>query len=234
MPRSQESDHAAVKQLVTRLHQLPISAQYEIDAQASPARFTEQAHFTLSLVRLPDRLRSAAPVFSGLYSAGRSSQNIAGWIDGDYYDEATFDDVSLSLSQHELDIQLFKALGGLIRNGGSLMVSYSMFSKQSQIHTETKIALDRGYPPIVTAIGSLLFTAGCGFGFKDWYFAEGGREGPEKLQGFKPQDSESAKRKAAYLLGELEMFRPSQIESDQIAKACMNRSETIIRELKKL
>jgi hypothetical protein len=234
MSRSLEYDHAAIRQLVTHLHRFPISTEYQLDAHASPARFTEQAYFTLTLVRLPEKLHSAGPVFSGLYSAGRTSQNIAGWIDGDYYDEVTFNGASLSLSQHGLDAQLFKALGRLVRNGGSLMVAYSMFSKQSRIHTETKIALDRGYPPIVTAIGFLLFTAGCGLGFKYWYFAEGGREGPEKLQGFKPLDSESAKRKAVYLLAELEKFSKSNLEGDQIATSCLNRSETIIRVLKKL
>ncbi len=229
-----ERDSAAVKQVITHFHQRSISSEYQLDAQAKPARFKEQAYFTLKLIRSPEKIQSPSPIFSGLYSAGRTSQNIAGWIDGDYYDEVTLGNVQLSLSQGGLDIQLFKALGGLVRDGGSLMVSYSLFSRQSQIHTETTIALDRGYPPIVTPIGFLLFTAGCGMGFKDWYFAEGGREGPEKLQGFKPRDFESAKHKSETMLGELERFSESQTEADPVAKACVKRSELVIGELKKL
>ena len=228
-----EHDSVAARYLVAHLSQLPISTEYQLGAQAKPAQFKEQAYFTLKLLHTTEKIQSAGPIFHGLYSGGRSSQNIAGWIDGNYYDEVAFGEQQLSLTQHGLDLQLFKVLGSLVRNGGSLMVSYSMFSGQSRVHTETKIGLDRGYPPIVTPIGFLLFAAGCGLGFKDWYFAEGGREGPEKLQGFKAYDLESAKYKAQHLIGELERFILCS-DTDAIARACVNRSETVIRKLKEL
>ena len=43
----------------------------------------------------------------------------------------------------------------------------------------------RGFPPISTAQGKLLFHAGFRL-VKDWYLAEGGHEGPRKLWGEKP------------------------------------------------
>jgi hypothetical protein len=179
---------------------------------------------------------SLDPVFSGLFSAGRPSQYIKGWIDGDYFETATFPNTTcLSLSESGLDGQLFTMLGELVPPGGSLMVSYSLFSKESNVHRETKLGLDRGYPPVVTPLGFLLFLAGCGMGFKDWYFAEGGREGPEKLQGYKPVDSEAAEEKAEMMLQELRNFSIiTQTDEDSLVYTCKLRADYVIRELKKL
>ena len=202
-------------------------------ADASPGRFVEQAYFILRLLK--NGACSVDPVFSGLFSAGRQSQAIQGWVDGDYFDTVVFpDSTTMSLSEDGFDIELFNMLGGLVPPGGSFMVSYSLFSKESEIHRETKLGLDRGFPPVVTPIGFLLFIAGCGMSFKDWYFAEGGREGPEKLQGYKPIDSRSAKERAQLQLHELERFSSlSQSEEDDLMRACRVRTNQVLRELKK-
>lgn len=204
-----------------------------IRVDASPARIAEQAYFVLHLVKKNVTL-SADPVFSGLFSAGRPSHSIQGWIDGDYFERATFPDgTSISLSELGLDLQLFKILGELVPPGGSLMISYSLSSKESRVHKETKLALDRGYPPVVTPLGFLLFMAGCGMSFKDWYFAEGGREGPEKLQGYKPIDSEVAKQKAQLMLKELHVFSNRCQNVDSLERVCKSRADAVIQELDK-
>jgi hypothetical protein len=128
---------------------------------------------------------------------------------------------------------MFRLLGGLVPAGGSLMVSYSLFSNESKIHRETKLGLDRGYPPPVTPLGFLLFAAGCGMGFKDWYFAEGGREGPEKLQGYKPINSEVAKQKADFMLQELRAFA-NRTHYDDFADVCRSKAERLIKELERI
>lgn len=195
-------------------------------------RFVEQAFFDLRLLKDQGNVSSIDPVFSGLFSRGRPSQFILGWVDGDYFETATFPSSdNFSLSEAALDASFFKIIGGLVPPGGSFMVSYSLFSKESKIHKETKQALDRGYPPVVTPIGFLLFQAGCGMGFKDWYFAEGGREGPEKLQGFKPMNSEAAKEKAKSMIQELHRFRSVQSENHELTHACKSRADHVIREL---
>ena len=210
-----------------------IAELYGVRVAARPVRFREQAYFTLHLTEDADGLLSIDPIFSGLFSAGRSSQNIHGWVDGDYFDNARFQDGQrISLTQSGFDFVLFKMLGDLVPSGGSFMVSYSLFSKESTIHRDTKRGLDRGYPPAVTPLGFLLFSAGCGMGFKDWYFAEGGREGPEKLQGFKPINSEAAKQKGDDMLQELRVFMGSEAEDD-FGRACRSRAEQLIRELEK-
>jgi hypothetical protein len=197
----------------------------------SRARYVEQAHFTIWLVEERSDKVSAGPAFVGLLSAGRPSQTIPGWVDGDFFDMAVFSDgTRLSLGDASLDIALFKPLGGLIPPGGSLMVSYSLFANESKLHRETRRGLDRGYPPVVTPLGFLLYSAGCGIGFKDWYFAEGGREGPEKLQGYKPLNSEVAKEKTDSMLRELHDFA-NRIPQDDFAQVCKSRAERVISEL---
>lgn len=47
-------------------------------------------------------------------------------------------------------------------------------------------------------LGYALFRAGCTW-FKDWYFAEGGREGDTKLQGNKPSSAELQAEQVARL-----------------------------------
>jgi len=46
----------------------------------------------------------------------------------------------------------------------------------------------------------------CGASFKDWYIAEGGSEGPRKLQGYKAPDRQHAQRKANEMALELKAF----------------------------
>jgi len=211
--------------------QRKLSAVYGFSVESVRARYAEQAYFTVSLVNRSGRI-SSEPVYSGLYSAGRPSQGIFGWVDGDYFDEASFpDSTGISLSEHLLAVPFFKILGGLVPAGGSLMVSYSMFGKESELHRETKRALDRGYPPAATPLGFLLFKAGCGIGFKDWYFAEGGREGPEKLQGHKPLNDQQAHLKAQELLNQLRSFMAQQRHDDELWARCSGLAREVVEEL---
>lgn len=201
-----------------------------IKLHVSPARFVEQAYFNIHLTR--NGGVSSDPVFSGVFSAGRASQGIAGWLDGDYFDTVAFPGTGkVDLGELNLDVELFKMLGGLVAPGGSLMISYSMFSKSSKVHRDTKAGLDRGFPPVVTPLGFLLFSAGCGMGFKDWYFAEGGREGPEKLQGFKPSNRQMADEKAEQMIRELQPFISRPHMNDSLMQECVSRAEIVIHEL---
>jgi len=208
-----------------------LSPEFGLRVSVNPARFVEQAYFRIHPSDERGGNLSADPVFAGLFSAGRRSQRIHGWVDGDYHDLALLSDgTSFSMSEASLDVELFRLLGGLVPVGGSLMVSYSLFSNESKIHKETRLGLDRGYPPVATPLGFLLFAGGCGMGFKDWYFAEGGQEGPEKLQGYKPINSEVARQKADFMLQELRVFA-SRTPYDDLAYACRSKVERLISEL---
>jgi len=224
-----------VKLLEQYFHETSLSAEFGLNVRAYPARFIEQAYFTLWLKRQKDGASSRDPVFSGIFSMGRPTQTVMGWVDGDYFDSVSFpNEPSFSLYVQSVAVWLFQLLGGLVQPGGSLMVSYSLFSKESRLHRDTKLGLDRGYPPAVTPLGFLLFRAGCGMGFKDWYFAEGGREGPEKLQGYKPTDARTARERAEVMLVEVERFiQASQNYSDELSRDCRQRAILVVEQLRK-
>jgi len=90
-----------------------------------------------------------------------------------------------------------RRLARLVGPGGSVMVAYG--------RDETERALRRRVPPSATPLGLALLDAGCRW-FKDWYFAEGGREGPAKLQGTVPLDAERARQSERALAQELAAF----------------------------
>lgn len=97
-----------------------------------------------------------------------------------------------------LDRPLFEALSGLVPAGGHLMVEYD-----SPSHRATERILTLRYPAAASPIGFRLFAAGVR-SYRDWYISEGGREGPRKLQGFKPLNAKIAAEKTAALRAELE------------------------------
>ena len=70
---------------------------------------------------------------------------------------------------------------------------------------ETERALRRKVPPAATPLGLVLLRSGCRW-MKDWYFAEGGREGHAKLQGEVPLNREHRARAEASLRAELTRF----------------------------
>jgi len=96
------------------------------------------------------------------YFAGRSSAHVPPWIEA-----------SVPADDERLATDVIAALADLLPPGGRLMVVYG--------NDETERGLKRGVPPAATPFGHALLLSGCTW-FKDWYFAEGGREGEIKLQ----------------------------------------------------
>ncbi len=155
------------------------------------------AHFSLALKDRMGRVssqRNAAggwtrtPVLEGIHSRG--GRGIKGWIEiGDYYPTVHFRGRGfhtsiVHLSRGRLDVQMFQLLSECVPPGGHLMFAYEV-SFESPYHRETRESLAKGFPPVSTAQGELLFRAGFRL-VKDWYLSEGGHEGPRKLWGEKP------------------------------------------------
>jgi len=157
-------------------------------------------YFQVFLKTADGRL-SSEPLLLGLHNSGRFPAY--NWIDVIRYEgSAAFESGErLDLAAGGLDRRLFRLLGRLIPPGGHLMVEYE---SEGQRLSERMLAL--GVPPVATPLGYLLFLSGCGASFRDWYISEGGREGPRKLQGFKPLDDEDARRKADSMAEELRQF----------------------------
>jgi hypothetical protein len=126
---------------------------------------------------------------SGLYYLG--SKYIKPWLELDYS----------PLSGDETDATgevLFQLLSELIPPGGHISVAYLD-------HKITARALLSGVPPAATPIGYLLWRCGCRW-FKDWYFAEGWKEGGIKLQGEKPLDETRKRENTERIIAELHAF----------------------------
>lgn len=201
-----------------------------------PLNWVEQAKFDLYLEDTASR-SSLTPVFSGLYSAGRPSAYIAGWIDGVYYDEVRFPpgtgSETLDLTAAELDGSLMASLGRLIPAGGRMWLAYEVFAGEGKVHRATRRALALGIPLIATPAGYLLYQAGCWCGLRDWYIPEGWREGPRKLQGNKPVDDAHARRRAIETVAVLRAFLtcPPGGEPD-IVSAARARAEQVVEGLR--
>ncbi len=173
--------------------------------------YTEQKRFAFHLVDA-DGCVSDREVLSGLYSAGRPSHFIDGWIDAVVCDHALFAGPSLLAPEfYEFAVDglladMFRSLGRLIPPNGRLWLAYEMFSDEGASHLDTRRALALHFPLVVTPIGYLLFHAGCWLGLRDWYIPEGWREGPRKLQGNKALNREHAERRATETARELLSF----------------------------
>jgi hypothetical protein len=105
---------------------------------------------------------------------------------------------TIDLWETGLEVELFRAVSELVPDGGHIMAEYD-----SPTHRATERILTLRYPPATTPIGYAMFEAGVR-SYRDWYISEGGREGPRKLQGFKPWNEEIAREKTAALRAEVE------------------------------
>ena len=118
--------------------------------------------------------------------------------------------------------RLMALLGELIPRGGHLMLEYD-----SPRWAVTARALNLGAPPAATELGELLRAAGCDASIRNWDISEGGREGPRKLQGFKPLDgarADAARRSRdrelrAFLLSPQSSRRPAAALADARRRA---------------
>ena len=115
-----------------------------------------------------------------------------------------------------IDLEVMRALARLVPTGGHLMVEYDSHQRSS-----TARALRAQVPPVATPVGAMMFAAGCGIAFTDWYISEGGREGSRKLQGFRAIDAAHEERRGREMLAALEAFMPRLRELDWDVQAAV-------------
>jgi hypothetical protein len=170
---------------------------------------------------------SRQPVVFGLHHQGRyPSYN---WIEvislspRVSFESGKAIDISMAETQ-----QLFHYLAELIPPGGHMMVEYDSPEQQ-----ETARSLALGIPPVATPLGYMMFLAGCGDSFKDWHFAEGGCEGPRKLQGYKALHEQHAERRANETVAELTAFIAGTSEGkiSGLEKAARDRALAVLNKL---
>lgn len=194
----------------------------------SRTRYADQRDFSVYVTDASGH-PSAAPVFRGRYNAGRPSAHVPAWIDGEFacppcpekdgrgWTDALLGDVA-------------RRLGTLLPPGGRLWIAYEAFDRDDGLARETRDALARRVPLLTTPIGRLLFLADCWTGLRDWDIAEGGREGPRKVQGNKPLDRRHASWCAAALRRELTEFLQRPADDALIGRA-QARAKLMLPEL---
>lgn len=135
-----------------------------------------------------------------------------------------FPEREVALSETDLE-RLFRYLSGSIPPGGHIMVEY-----ESEEWAETRLSIGCGIPPVATPLGSMLFRVGCGVAFKDWHFAEGGSEGPRKLQGYKALNEEHRRARASEMAAELRssLCSEKQPSCHQLWEAARDRAVQLL------
>jgi hypothetical protein len=143
---------------------------------------------------------SEIPLALGLFNQG--PYPAFNWIELTRYDSTLAlgaREVHLDAEGHEAEF--FAALSRLVPPGGHMMVEYDSPSQRP-----TAWMLTLGYPEACSPTGYLMFQVGCR-SFKNWHISEGGREGPRKLQGFKPWNDEIRREKTDRLREDLDRFQ---------------------------
>ena len=168
---------------------------------------------------------SREPVLSGLHHQGPlPSYNWIEVAETNQHVRLPGDD-AIDLGPDGLE-QLLRLLLAMLPPGGHLMVEYD-----SGQRAETAQALAHGVPPIATPLGELLFRVGFAAHFKDWQIAEGGSEGPRKLQAYKPPSPEDARRWAQRAAEQLRAFVAAPPPSSPIVQVARQRARALLSDL---
>lgn len=169
---------------------------YRLLTLLGPKNNVGARYFQLLLVDSAGRMAQEAVAF-GLYNSGPYPGY--NWAEVIRYEASPrFPGEVVDLRPAGLEEPLFRALSDLVPAGGHLMVEY-----ESPAQKESERILTLGYPPVTSPLGYLLFRVGCR-SFRDWYISEGGREGPRKLQGYKPLNQALARERTQVMRREVE------------------------------
>lgn len=193
-------------------------------------RFFEERYFELYLRDESGRV-SEKPIANGLYFAGRGKW-IKPWAEISYHYRVDFKNEkgeveTVSFSDADRDIALFRLLGELVPPGGHLAVEYQ--------GDETGIVLALGVPAAASPLGYLMWKSGFRW-FKNWYFPEGWKEGGTKLQGNKPLNEENRRKREEETVKGLRKFVenfPGTGLGETGARA-VERAKDILSELERL
>ncbi|MFQ5472864.1 MAG: DUF1122 family protein [Dehalococcoidia bacterium] len=213
------SDHP-----LSHLHERELGV-YRLIVLLGPKNHVGSQYFQLLLTDANGSL-AAEPLAQGLYNSGPFPA--FNWVELTRYNSKL--DIagdSVDLAADGLDLQLFRLLSDLVPAGGHLMVEYDSPSQQP-----SEQVLTRGYPAATSHIGYLMFQVGCR-SYRDWYIPEGGREGPRKLQGFKPWNDEIAREKTKALRKRLSDFVAMGLDAtdEDVGPKAMARAHQVLSAL---
>lgn len=211
------------------LHGRPLGPFYLNVTQCEPmARRSGWRRVTFFLID-GDDVRADWPLIKGFYSvAGRQRGS---WLDCDFHPLQSFKGKERNLTNDGLALEFFRLLGEAVTS--HCMVAYEVWEHATDLHAFTEQSYRLGIPPGATPIGELLIAAGCITGFKDWYIAEGGNEGPRKLQAEKPATDAARAHAMASLARSLADYlarRPVK-GAEEVELDCRRRALRLLKEL---
>lgn len=191
---------------LSRLDGVEVGQGVHLAVEVGP-RSAYGATYFRAFLESDDLGRTLDPILLGLHSAGAYAGH--NWVEVvDYRGRVAMAAGEVEVPEG-IDLQVVQALAALVPPGGHLMMEY-----ESEYRRHTARALAQGVPPAATPLGAMMFSSGCGVAFTDWYIAEGGREGPRKLQGFRAADSVHGTRRAREMVESLEAFMDASAELD--------------------
>ncbi len=171
---------------------------------------------------------SASPLMTGIVSGG--GRGVQAWFECRIFPTVDFPNGGeIDARAVGLEAGIIALLAELIPAGGHLMVDY-----ENRGQEETFAELNLRVPPAASYLGSLMFGAGCRGAFKDWYFSEGGHEGPRKLQANKSPDPAAARRALANHRRELTEFVARKPPADPAQAEIVARAQSRARALLKV
>jgi len=211
---------------LSRLHGTRLG-DYRVLVLLGPKNNVGSRYFQLFLADASGLLADE-PLAFGLHNSG--SFPAYNWIElAQYHPVQQFAGRVSDLAAEGLEGKFFEILSELVPPGGHMMVEYD---SPGQRVSERMVT--HGYPPVVSPLGFLMFRAGCR-SYRDWYISEGGREGPRKLQCFKPLSEQVRREKEERLRDELSKFlaRSEGSRRDEWRELARRTAREVLDALKK-
>ena len=187
-------------------------------------------HLIVAIAR-EKAMASRTPLAMGIVSGG--GRLVMPWFELRIYPTVELADGStLDARGVGLEAGFINLIGELIPPGGHLMIEY-----ESPGQTATHAELLLRVPPAASYLGFLMYQAGFRGEFKDWYIAEGGHEGPRKLQANKSPTPIAARRAREVHRAELTAFlkrpRPADPQAAAIVEPARERARIILKGLRR-
>lgn len=184
-------------------------------------------YLDIDLIDPPDELSTSHFVTAVVSGGGRG---VKPWVECRIFPQVQFPEGRV-VDARELGLEagFIRLLGGSIPPGGHLMIDYDSGGQDL-----TLAELVARVPPPASHLGELMFRAGFRGQFKDWYFSEGGHEGPRKLQANKSPNAAAARAALAEHIQVLRQFvrrpLPQEEPMREIIGSAIARARNLIKD----